>query len=481
MPRAGAGRPALAALSLAMLLSSLGTSAANVALPTLQLEFGAPLGGVQWVVIAYLLAVTKLVVGVGRLGDLVGRRRLLVAGVATFTVASGGCAAAPGLWALVGARALQGAGAAAMMALSLALVSEAVPRERAGGAMGLLGSTSAVGTALGPSLGGVLVAGPGWRAIFLANVPLGLAALGLAWRHLPADPGRAAAAGPRFDRAGTLLLALALGAYSLAMTTGGTRPGALGAALLLGALAAGAAFVVVERRSAAPLIDAATIRGRGLGAGLTVSALVSTVMMASLVVGPFHLSHVLALGPAQAGLVMSAGPAVVALAGVPAGRLADRAGARRVTLAGLAVMAGGSTLLSLAPPGAGVAGWVGPVVVLTAGYALVQTANNATVMGAADAGRRGVTSGVLTLSRNLGLITGASVMGAVFALAAGTTEVASAPLPDVADGTRTTFAVCTLLLVGAIVAAAGRAPGRRGAAATAPAAPPAATRAHRGP
>ncbi len=184
-PRPPSARWALAALSLSMLLAALGTSIANVALPTLAQEFAASFQAVQWVVLAYLLAVTTLIVSVGRLGDLIGRRRLLRAGIALFTLASIGCGVAPALGWLIAARAVQGLGAAILLALSLAFVGEVVPPARTGSAMGLLGSMSAIGTALGPSLGGLLVAGPGWRAIFLLQAPLGLLAWWLAGRHLP--------------------------------------------------------------------------------------------------------------------------------------------------------------------------------------------------------------------------------------------------------------------------------------------------------
>jgi MFS family permease len=440
---------ALAGLALSMLLSSLGTSIANVALPELEDAFGASFGEVQWVVLAYLLAVTTLVVGAGRLGDLAGRRRLLLAGIATFTGGSALCSLAPALWLLIAARALQGLGAAAMMALTLAFVAGAVPAARTGAAMGLLGSASAIGTALGPSLGGVLIAGLGWRAIFLVNVPLGLLALVLVLRHLPADPAGPGTPRARFDVAGSLLLALALGAYALAMTIEDGRLGPLGLALLLAAVAAGGLLVLAERRAAAPLIGGSMLREPALASGLATSAIVSTVMMATLVVGPFHLARALGLGPALVGLVMSAGPAVVALSGVPAGRIADRLGARRVTLAGLTCMASGALLLAVVPVRAGVAGFLGPIVVMTLGYALVQTANNAAVMAGAREDRRGLTSGLLNLSRNLGLVSGAAAMGAVFAV----------------GGLRATFLVAAALIVGAIGAAAGT---RQAAVAPAP-------------
>jgi len=451
-PALASSARALASLSLSMLMSSLGTSIANVALPTLANAFAASFQDVQWVVLAYLLAVTALIVGAGRLGDMTGRRRLLLAGIALFTAASVLCGVAPTLGLLVAARAAQGLGAAIMMALTMALVGETVAPEKTGSAMGLLGTMSAIGTALGPSLGGMLIAGPGWRAIFLLNLPLGIVALLLAWRSLPGDR-RTKAERPGFDLVGTLLLAGTLGAYALAMTIGRGRFGAGNIALLFAAAVGAGLFVRAEARAASPLIQLAMFRDRTLNANLATSALVATVMMATLVVGPFHLSGALGLDPAAVGLVVSVGPLVVALAGVPAGRMTDRFGARRMILAGLLAIAAGCVLLSALPTSLGIAGYVAPLVVATAGYALFQTANNTAVMRDVPRDRRGVTSGVLNLARNLGLITGASVMGAVFARAAGTVDIAAARPDAVAAGMRITFAVAAALMGGALALA----------------------------
>ena len=189
-----------------MLLSSLGTSIANVGLPALAQAFNASFQEVQWVVLAYLLSITALIVSAGRLGDLIGRRRLLLAGIFLFSVASVLCGIAPTLWLLVAARAVQGLGAAVMMALTMAFVGEAVPKARTGSAMGLLGTMSAVGTALGPSLGGVLIAVSGWQVLFFINVPLGILTFFLARRYLPADRKEGKKDRPHFDHLGTLLL-----------------------------------------------------------------------------------------------------------------------------------------------------------------------------------------------------------------------------------------------------------------------------------
>jgi len=440
----------LATLSLSMLMPSLDTSIANVGLPVLAHALNASFHEVQWIVLAYLLAITTLIVGAGRLGDIVGRRRLLLAGIALFTLASLACGAAQTLRLLIAARAAQGLGAAIMMALTIAFVGETIPKSRTGSAMGLLGTMSAIGTTLGPSLGGVLITALGWRSIFLINVPLGIANLALAHRWLPADRSKMKLDVRGFDKTGTLLLALTLGAYALAMTM---RRGAL-APLLLAAAIGGALLIIVESRAASPLIRLAMFRDRALSASLAMSALVSTVMMATLVVGPFYLSRALGLDTAFVGVVMSVGPLVAALAGIPAGRLADRVGARRMTIAGLIGIAIGTFLLSVLPARFGVLGYLGPIVIITAHYALFQAANNTAIMTNAQPDQRGVISGLLNLSRNLGLITGASVMGALFAFASHATDITAAHPEAVAGGMRITFGVGGGLMIVAVVAGA---------------------------
>lgn len=443
-------RWALASLSLPMLLSSLGTSIANVSLPTLALAFAASFQEVQWVVLAYLLAITTLIVSVGRLGDMIGRRRLLLGGIFLFALASVACAVAPTLWLLVTARAAQGLGAAIMMALTMAFVGETVPKDKTGSAMGLLGTMSAIGTALGPSLGGVLISGFGWPAIFFINVPLGILGLLLAHRFLPADHRRMQADRLAFDHVGTLLLALTLAAYALAMTVGRGSFGSLNIALLLVAVVGVGLFVLAETKTVSPLIRLAMFRNPVLSAGFAMSALVTTVVMATLVVGPFYLSTALGLDAVRVGLVMSSGPIAAALVGVPAGRIVDRLGAHCMSIIGLIAMVVGATVLSLLPAKFGIPGYIVPLVVITAGYALFQAANNTAVMMNTLPDQRGVISGMLNLSRNLGLITGASVMGTVFALGSATNDIATAHPEAVAIGMRITFAVAAVLILAAL-------------------------------
>jgi EmrB/QacA subfamily drug resistance transporter len=438
-----------------MLLSSLDTSIANVALPTLAQAFTASFQEVQWIVLAYLLAITTLIVSVGRFGDITGQRRLLLAGIFLFTAASVLCGFAPTLWLLIAARAAQGLGGAIMMALTMAIVGEMVPKAKTGSAMGLLGTMSAIGTALGPSLGGVLIAGLGWRAIFLVNLPLGILTFLLAHHNLPVDRREPRTDRVGFDNVGTLLLALTLGAYALAVTIGRGSFGSLNIALLLAAAFGVGLFVLAEARAASPLIQLAMFRDPVLSASLAMSVLVATVVTTTLVVGPFYLSRALGLDAAMVGLVLSVGPLVAALTAVPAGRFADSFGAQRMTSVGLIGMAGGSFILSMMPSTLGISGYIAPIVVITASYGLFQTANNTAVMTGIRPDHRGVISGMLNLSRNLGRITGASVMGAVFSLASQTSNITSACPEAVATGMRITFAVAGILIVVALAIAIG--------------------------
>ncbi|MCL9799809.1 MFS transporter [Pseudomonas sp. AKS31] len=441
-PLSTPARWALTSLALSMLMPSLDTSIANAGLPILAAAFEATFQQVQWIVLAYLLAITTLIVSVGRLGDGFGRRRLLLIGIGIFTSASLACALAPGLGWLIGARAVQGVGAAIMFALTVALVADAVPKARAGSAMGLLATMSATGTTLGPSLGGVLMAHVGWQAIFLLNVPLGLLNAWLVYRFLPADR----AAGPRvaFDYSGSVVLVLTLAAYALAMTLEGfTVP------LLLASLCGAGLFIVVEMKAKSPLIRLSLFSDARLSSSLTLTLLVTTVMMTTLVVGPFYLHRGLGLSSTMVGVALSIGPLLSAMSGVPAGRLVDRFGARRIVPGALFGMAGGCSLLAILPMSMGLPAYVLPIMVIAVGYALFQAANNTGLMAGVSQDHRGVVSAMLGLARNLGLITGAAVMGAVFALAAG--DPTQAPATSIASGLHITFGVATALMLTALI------------------------------
>lgn len=449
----------LAALAAATLTASLGVSIASVLLPELAARFAVTVGQVRWVVLAYLMAMTVAVVVAGRLGDLFGRRRVLNAGLLLFGAASILCAAAPGFAGLVVGRGLQGLGGAILIALPMSMARDAVPAGRLGTAMGLLGTTSALGTALGPTLGGALLDLAGWRPAFWMLA--GFAAVTLAISHLAigAEPRRHGTGCGALDLPGMLSLGVCLMAFAL-LTGGGAGPVPMPVPVLaLVTVAAAGLFAVIERRVASPLVPLGLLVRRGIGDGLMLNVIVGAIMMSTLVVGPFFLAHALALSPARAGLVLAVGPVVAALSGLPAGRLTDRMGAPRTRLLGLGQTVFGLAALAVLPRLFGTWGYVAALGLLTPAFQLFLAANNTLVLAGAAEAERGRLSGLLGLSRNLGLMTGASAMPVLYAAllggAAGQGDAAA-----VGRAFSATFAAAAGLALAALVlaAGAGRAP-----------------------
>lgn len=443
---------ATAGLALSVLVASLGTSAANVALPTFARELDGTFAQAQWVALAYLLTMTATSLTVGHLGDLLGRRRVLATGIGIFTGAAILSAIAPTLGMLIAARAVQGIGAAVMMALPLARARDLVPPERLGRIMGLLGTTAAVGTASGPALGGLLITIAGWPAIFVAMVPLGLLAAALTAlsgreEGIPAAPRRG------FDVAGVLLLTAAVALYTLGVTAPVDPASWPTLPLLGGAVVVAALFVLRERRAAHPVLPPALLRHREVSVGAVLNLIVGTVMMSTLVVGPFFLAGALHLSPAAIGATMAAGPVASICTGVLAGRAVDRFGTRLMTASGLGAMIVGTLALALLPAWWGLPGYITGTVLLAPGYQLFLAANNTGVLSATPAERRGAASGLLGLSRNLGLVTGASVLAALFAAASGSPETVAASPEALTSALRITFLATAALLVAATLLA----------------------------
>lgn len=444
---------AMISLALSMLMASLGTSITNVSLPTLAKVFNATFQDVQWVVLTYLLSITALIVTVGKVGDIFGRRNVLIIGLLIFTISSLVCGISNSLEMLMAARIFQGLGAAIMMALTMAFVGETVPKDNIGRAMGLLGAMSATGTALGPSIGGILIAKFSWASIFFINVPIGFLTIFLVSKYLSNSKKNTQLANKKIDVKGTFVLVLTLVAYALSMTSTHGRFGLFNIALISLALLGVYLFLHVEKSSQHPLINLSMFHNPDISLGLFLSMIVMTVMITTLVVGPFYLSNALRLNPESVGLIMSVGPLAAAFSGVPAGKVVDQFGFKKMMIVGVVGIAIGSMFLSIVPIGFGVKGYIIPLVIMTISYSLFQTANNTSVMKDIQFEQRGSVSGLLNLSRNLGLFTGASVMGLIFSLASKSSDVNSAKPEAIAFGMNITFsvAVCMLMICVAVI------------------------------
>ncbi|GIW07521.1 MAG: MFS transporter [Dehalococcoidia bacterium] len=444
----GRGR-ALAVVLVGTFMGGLDTYVVNLALPTVAGALQTDIGAVQWVVLAYLLGITGLVVTFGRAADIYGTRPVFAAGLLTFTLGSALGGVAPGIGWLVAARGLQGLGAAMMTAAGQAIVVELYPEGERGRAFGWLHVAVSAGFTAGPTVGGYLIDQVGWRSVFFVNVPIGLlAALG-AVRFLPQGQRQK---GQSFDLPGAATLTVGLVAVLLGLSRA-PKVGWGSAEFLVALLVAGVllgSFVVIERRAAQPIVDLALFRRWPFTAGLLAACLTFVAMASNMFLVPFLLQQLLALPATQAGLVMIAVPLTILWVAPVGGRLVDRLGPRQPATAGLALVTVAIVLLAMVRADTWPA-WAAVVLALYgAGAGLFQAPNNSAVLGAAPPERRGVASGTLATMRQLGQVVGVAAAGALWA---GRREAYSARLPAeeaLELGFRDAF--LGLALVGAVAA-----------------------------
>jgi EmrB/QacA subfamily drug resistance transporter len=397
-------------------MGQLDASIVTLAFPTLQHDFHAPLGAVTWVGLTYLVVLVASVAAMGRLSDMVGRKLLYTYGFAVFIIGSALCGLAPNLLALDGFRIPQAIGAAMLQANSVAIIALAVPRRSLGRAIGIQGAAQAGGLALGPAVGGLLLAAGGWRLLFLINVPIGL--VGMVAGLLLIPRSRDLAGRVRFDWPGLMLFVPAvvalMGAVSLGNHVGWTSA-FIASAAGLGILLAGA-FVLRERRTAAPMLDTRLFKSVPFSAGIASGLLSYLVMFGVLLVVPFFLVRGVGVGSGRAGLELAVMPIALGLVAPFAGRLADKVGARPLTVAGMLLVAVTLAALAVGEPGQGKL--VAALVLVGVGLGLFTPSNNAAIMAAAPRRESGVASGVLNMTRGMGTALGLALTGMVFGLVA---------------------------------------------------------------
>jgi MFS family permease len=434
--------------SLSIVLASLGTSTAAVTLPELSESFQDHGINPALVVSAYILATTAFIVPVGRAGDLWGRRTVLVVSLCLYTLGALLALQAPTLPMLIASRFIQGMGAAGMMAMPLALVRDFIPSSRVGRWMGAMGTMSAIGTASGPAIGGAVVAVFGWRAVYLLQTPVALAALALCFLYIQ-NP-RHTNEHKEFDLLGASVLAISFAALTFLVSNLADGIDLAIAILAVATVGAFLAFLWIEKRSRSPIIPLGLLRSAHLRLSLVMNAIVSLVMMGILVVGPFFLMDGLDLTTAQMGLAMSVGPIASTLSGIPAGRLTERIGAERAVLVGATAMVVATALMAVLPHMLGLAGFVLAFVMLSPSYQVFLAALNTSVMTQTSEQDRGVTSGILNLSRSFGFILGAGAVSALFWSLADVESNAGDTTVQIGAAMAGTFAICSFLSLGVV-------------------------------
>ncbi len=395
-------------------MSALDGSIVNALLPTVRAALGASVAAIEWVVSVYLLVVSGVLLGFGRLGDLRGHRGVYLTGFAGFVVTSALCGLAPSTEWLVAARALQAIAAAMLFANSPAILTLSFPPSERGRALGLQATMTYLGLSAGPPLGGLLAAHLGWRAIFFVNVPVGLVGLALSRAVIPED--RPSGEVPPFDLLGAALFFVGLFGLLLALDQGHAWGwGApLTIALLAGSLVVLAVFIAVERRRPHPMLDLSLFRRRAF-TGSAFSAIASYVgEYAVLFLVPFYLVQGRGMPVQHAGILLAALPVLMMVSSPISGALSDRVGSRGLAVAGLLVLTGGLLLLSRA--GLSTAVWrvAAALAVCGLGLGLFIAPNNSRMLGAAPPHRRGIASGVLAAARNVGMVLGVGLSGAVY-------------------------------------------------------------------
>jgi EmrB/QacA subfamily drug resistance transporter len=391
-------RVALLVASLASFLTPFMGAATNVALPAIGREFGADATLLTWVSAAYLLAAAALLVPVGRIADLHGRKRIFVAGLAAYGLTSWLCAAAPSIGSLIGARVLQGAAGAMIFGTNVAILTSVFAPERRGSALGWNVAAVYLGLSLGPFLGGLLVDWYGWRSIFAVNIALGLGAFVATAGKLKGEWG--GAEGARFDLAGSIVYGLSL----VAMMYGTSRlPARGGVALVAAGLVLLTAFVWWELRTPSPLVDIAMFARNRVFAMGNLAALIN--YSATFAVGfllSLYLQYVRQLTPSAAGTVLASQPIVMTLVSPLAGRLSDRVAPRILATAGMAAVAAGLFMLTATGPRTPMPAILAALAVLGCGFGLFSSPNTNAVMGSVRPPLYGVASATLATMRLTG-------------------------------------------------------------------------------
>jgi EmrB/QacA subfamily drug resistance transporter len=406
--------PVLVAMTLANAMILVDQTAVPLALPNIMTSLRVGPEGVQWVLNGSLLPLAGLLVFGGRLGDLVGRRRVFIAGAIVFAGASAVGAVAPDLPLLIAARVAQGVGGALMLPTSVAIVSAAYPAEARGKALGTMGGAAAVAAALGPTIGGLLTSAFDWRAVLLINVPLAVIAVLMTRRHVPVDGVRADDS-QHIDASGTALLCLTLVGIVFGLSQsqewGWGSPGILGP-LAISAVAA-ACFVVREHRASAPLVDFALLRHRNY-TGATVSQLLSGMAEIGLgVIFPPLLILNLTMSPALAGLALIPTTVPMILVAPLAGRWYDRVGGRSPLVVGFGLLSISAVMLAI---GAGQNRYLDllpGLLIYGVGLALVLTVNDPVTLDTIPEHEHGQASGVSATAEQFGGALGVAVLALI--------------------------------------------------------------------
>jgi EmrB/QacA subfamily drug resistance transporter len=404
----------LGAMCFALFMIMLDNTVVNVALPSIQRDLGASISGLEWTINGYTLSFAVLLATGGRLGDIFGRRLMFLTGVVIFALSSATAGFAPDQTALVVSRVVQGVGAALMMPGTLSIITDAFPAHERGKAMGTWAGVSALALAVGPVLGGFLTEHVSWRAIFYINIPVAVGAV-IATLFAVRE-SRDTSVGREVDYAGVAVLTVGLTALVLALVEGNAwgwgSPQVI--ALLVGAAVALPAFVFVENRVKAPMVQFDLLSDRNFLAAVCVALIITFAMMGVFFFLALYMQDILHYSPLEAGVRFL--PSTLMIVGVApvAGRLSDRFGPRWLIAGGLVLVAASLFSFSRIAVDSGYLDLLPGFMLLGIGIAMTMSPMTSAAMNAVPVQKAGIASGVLSMFRMVGGSLGIAVTGAIF-------------------------------------------------------------------
>ena len=452
----------MAAVAMGIFLATIDGSIVNVALPTLVHALDTNFATVQWVVLAYLLTLATLLLLVGRLADIHGKKRIYATGFVVFTIGSVLCGLSQNVYMLIAMRVVQAVGASMVLALGPALITEAFPDSERGQALGISGAIVSIGIIAGPTIGGVLIEQLSWHWIFFVNVPIGILGTIMVYRFVHNIPPRGER---KFDYWGAATLFVSVLSLLLALTLGQdagfTSPRIL--ALFATWLVFLVAFIVVEMRASVPMLDLRLFRNTLFSVNLSTGFLVFMAIAGTILLLPFYLQNGLGYSVQTVGLMLAVLPVALGIMSPIAGSVSDRIGVRPVTIAGLVLMVIGYLASSTLSQDTTLTGYILRLVPIGMGIGIFQSPNNSAIMGAAPRSQLGVASSLLAVTRTLGQTTGIAIFGAIWAtrvaaysggpVAGGATE--ASPALQVAALQDTYRFIAVLMFVGLMLAVVG--------------------------
>lgn len=397
----------LAVVLIGPFMSTLDSSIVNVALPTMAEKLGVGMGAIQWVVTSYLIVISSTILMFGRIADLKGKKFVYQYGFLTFSIGSLFCGISGSITTLIISRIVQAVGAAMIMSCSQGIITSVFPGNERGRALGLSGTTVALGTMIGPPLGGVMVGLFNWESIFLINVPIGIIAFILGIKLLPKDNKKH---GESFDLLGGILFSISIITLFWAMLSAESM-GWTNRYILLSFLAALVSFIIFyfwEKKAEHPMVDFTLFHNNLFTVSIICAFISFLVIFCTNIIHPFYLQNAIKTSPEQAGLLMMVYPISIALIAPLSGYLSDKIGGEVLTLLGLILTAAGLLLMSTFTLNSSYLSIIIRAAVLGIGNGLFQSPNNSLIMSTAPKHKLGIAGSINGLTRNLGMVFGIS-------------------------------------------------------------------------